>query len=177
MTFVFLFLRLRIQMSLFPQGATNGRRSLWNLASGLCALLKTGSGLKLSKSRTRSNVRNRSHHYSHLCSFSISVHSWRFSFFHSVHSLMPRMYWRDTPIRYNMNWHLLIIRGSPAKDDIANSADRHMHSLTAEYIRARYQYSSDTKGIGSNRCISIFSFCMSYAHKYEINLCSNTSVM
>jgi len=58
-----------------------------------------------------------------------------------------------------MNWHVLIIRGSAAKADIANSTDYHTYSLTAKYVRARYQYSSDTKVIGSSPCISIFLSC------------------
>jgi len=55
-------------------------------------------GLKFSKSRTGSDVRYSFHHNSSRFTFSIFVHSWRFSVFHSLQSITPRIYQPNTTI-------------------------------------------------------------------------------
>jgi len=50
------------------------------------------SGLKFSKSRTGSHVAYSCHHNSSRCTFPIYAHSWRFSVFHSLQSITPRIY-------------------------------------------------------------------------------------
>jgi hypothetical protein len=50
------------------------------------------SGLKFSKSRTGSHVTYSCHHNSSRFSFPIFVHSWRFSVFHSLQTIMLRIY-------------------------------------------------------------------------------------
>ena len=93
------------------------------------------------------------------------IHGLSLSSFHYIHSYRVCINETHQYVRLNwsqnLNWQLLIIRGvwlasSAAKADIANSADRHTYSLTAEYIRARYLYLSDTNDMGSSPCISIF---------------------
>jgi len=49
-------------------------------------------GLKFSKTRTGSDVQYSCHHNSRLYTFPIFAHSWRFSFFHSLQSITPRIY-------------------------------------------------------------------------------------
>ena len=56
------------------------------------------SGLKFSKSRTGSHVTYSCHHNSSRFSFPIFVHSWRFSVFHSLQTITPRIYEPKTPI-------------------------------------------------------------------------------
>jgi hypothetical protein len=50
------------------------------------------SGLKFSKSRTRSDVTYSCHHNSSCFTFPIFVHSWRFFLFHLLQSITPRVY-------------------------------------------------------------------------------------
>ena len=50
------------------------------------------SGQKFSKSRTGSHVTYSCHHNLSRFTFSIFVHSWRFSVFHSLQSITPHMY-------------------------------------------------------------------------------------
>jgi len=49
-------------------------------------------GLKFSKSRNGSDVRYSCHHNSSRFTFPIYTHSWRFSVFHSLQSITPRIY-------------------------------------------------------------------------------------
>ena len=56
------------------------------------------SGLKLSKSRTGSHVTYSYHHNSSRFTFPIFAHSWRFSVFHSLQSITPRIYQPKTSI-------------------------------------------------------------------------------
>jgi len=53
---------------------------------------KKSFGLKFSKSRTGSDVRYSCHHNSSRFTFPMFAHSWRFSFFHSLQSITPRIY-------------------------------------------------------------------------------------
>jgi len=49
-------------------------------------------GLKFSKSRNGSDVRYSCHHNASRFTFPIFAHSWRFSVFHSLQSITPRIY-------------------------------------------------------------------------------------
>jgi len=53
---------------------------------------KKSIGLKFSKSRTGSDVRYSCHHNSSHFNFPIFAHSCRFSVFHSLQSITPRIY-------------------------------------------------------------------------------------
>jgi len=50
------------------------------------------SGLKFHTSRSGSDVPYSCHHHSSRFTFPMFVHSWRFSVFHSLQSITPRIY-------------------------------------------------------------------------------------
>jgi len=63
-----------------------------NYAFDVYSVQQKSIGMKFSKSRTGSDVRYRCHHNSSRFKFPIFAHSWRFSVFHSLQSITPRIY-------------------------------------------------------------------------------------
>ena len=97
-----LFLQLRAVGSQFPFSALSFLFCLFPRINTGCTCLtvnlmlysveQKSIGLKFSKSQTGSDLRYSCHHNSSRFTFPIFAHSWRFSVFHSLQSITPRIY-------------------------------------------------------------------------------------
>ena len=64
----------------------------WQMSISVCFVEQKSIGMIFRTSRSGSDVRYSCHHNSSHFSFPIFAHSWRFSVFHSLQSITPRIY-------------------------------------------------------------------------------------